>query len=64
MISENGITQYQWLRKRVGMWPNARKIPLEQIRLEFQASSLPSHEVDFPADLIRLIRTFTYQGVG
>jgi hypothetical protein len=58
MISVNGKTQIEWLPELIGMWPNIRKIPLEQIRLEFQASSLPSHEVGYPANLDRLIRTF------
>jgi len=58
MMSETWWAQYESLSIIIGMWPDVREIPLEQIRLDFQASSLPSHKTGDRGDLIRVIKTF------
>lgn len=60
-LSRNGKVQWRALKKLVGVWPEVRQEPLEQIRIELHQSKLGSSvsasEV-YTADVIRILRNF------
>jgi len=63
-LSNNARAQWRSLKRLIGIWPETREEPLEQIMLVMQAS----HCADEPwrvyrADAIRLIRNFKRTGV-
>lgn len=57
-IPKTARTQWYNLKKVVGIWPDVRETPLQEIKIVLQASTAPVDVETYRAELIRYIRNF------